>query len=36
MTVLTDFQVGALLAYSDGPDELIFGYNMFTLTGLQL
>jgi len=36
MTVLADFQVGALLADSDGPDELIFGYYIFTLTGLQL
>jgi hypothetical protein len=36
MTVLADFQVGALLADPDGPDELIFGYNIFTLTGLKL
>jgi len=36
MSVLADLKVGALLAYSDGPDELMFGFNMFTLTGLQL
>jgi len=36
MTVLTDFPVGALLAYSNGLGELMFGFNMFTLTGLQL
>ena len=36
MTVLIDFSVGALLAYSNGPGELMFGFNMFTLTGLQL
>jgi hypothetical protein len=35
MTVLTDFQGGALPANFDGPDELMFGFNMFTLTGLQ-
>jgi len=35
MAVLTGLKVGALLTNSNGPGELIFGFNMFTLSGLQ-